>query len=213
MWQKKRIKLTKVGAIFIILYALLIQRPQTGLSMSLHAPHLDSAENDISSVKIYAYQQGKMKLAEEKPLPTSTPTQTPQPQVASFAIEKPQPTPTPQPTETPVIEPSVVENTSVNVEDIIRRYAFEYSVDPEIMIAIAHCESGLRETAVNGQYAGIYQFHPSTWQSNRRAMGLDDSTSLRFNAEEAAKTAAYKMSRDGFGAWPECGSKALLAAK
>jgi len=207
MWQKKRTNLTKVGAIFIILYALLIQRPQTGLSMSLHAPHLDSVENDITSIEIYAYKEGKMKLAQEKPLPTNSPTQTPQPQVASLAIEKAQVvTATPEPVET-------VTPHTTNVEDVIRRYAFEYSIDPKIMIAIAQCESGLRETAVNGQYAGIYQFHPSTWQSNRRAMGLDDSTSLRFNAEESAKTAAFKMSRDGFGAWPECGSKALLAER
>jgi hypothetical protein len=39
-------------------------------------------------------------------------------------------------------------------------------------------------------------------------MGLDENLDLRYSAEESAKTAAYKMSRDGFGAWPVCQYKA-----
>jgi hypothetical protein len=37
-------------------------------------------------------------------------------------------------------------------------------------------------------------------------MGLNPDPELRFNAEEAIKTTAYKISRDGTGAWPVCGS-------
>jgi hypothetical protein len=77
-----------------------------------------------------------------------------------------------------------------------------------MMIGIAKCESGFRENAVNGPYAGIYQFVSGTWISNRRAMGLDENLELRYNAEESVKTAAFKMNRDGFGAWPVCQHKA-----
>lgn len=99
--------------------------------------------------------------------------------------------------------------TSVNmaandVYDLIQTYANQYNADPYKMIAIAHCESGLRSNAVNGPFAGVYQFLSSTWQSNRRAMGLDPDPGLRYSIEESIKTAAFKMGRDGYGAWPVC---------
>ena len=100
-----------------------------------------------------------------------------------------------------------IQNAPIDVVRLIEKYATEYGVDKNMMIGIAKCESGFRENAVNGPYAGIYQFVSGTWISNRRAMGLDENLSLRFNAEEATKTAAFKMSRDGFGAWPACQRK------
>ncbi|OGM20136.1 hypothetical protein A2955_01895 [Candidatus Woesebacteria bacterium RIFCSPLOWO2_01_FULL_37_19] len=102
-----------------------------------------------------------------------------------------------------------VKKTANEIESLIESYAKFYGVDSIVMKAIARCESGYRPEAVNGPYAGIYQFLASTWNSNRRAMGLDENPQLRFNAEESVKTAAFKMSRDGFGAWPVCGRKAL----
>ncbi len=102
-------------------------------------------------------------------------------------------------------------NDNVDVESIIRAFASEYGVDPEIMLAIARCESSLRAHAINGPFGGIYQFLASTWSSNRKLMGLDPDPRLRFNATESARTAAFKMSRDGFGAWPACSRKALHA--
>lgn len=101
------------------------------------------------------------------------------------------------------------ENPNASVDSLIDKYASQHGVDPVVMKKIAFCESGKRPEAVNGPYAGIFQFVSSTWISNRRAMGEDPNPELRFNAEEAIKTAAFKMSRDGFGAWPVCGRKAL----
>ena len=95
-----------------------------------------------------------------------------------------------------------------DVAMLIDTYAAQYGVSKDMMVLIAKCESGFRSNAVSGPYAGIYQFVTSTWVSNRRAMGLDENPQLRFNAEEAVKTAAFKMSRDGFGAWPVCQNKA-----
>jgi len=101
--------------------------------------------------------------------------------------------------------PSQVPN---NVIEIIEKYANFYGVDKNMMIYIANCESGFRTNAVNGPYAGIYQFLTSTWVSNRKAMGLDPDPNLRYDLEETVKTAAFKMSRDGFSAWPVCQNKA-----
>lgn len=99
---------------------------------------------------------------------------------------------------------SAVNIAANDVYSLIQTYAGQYNADPAKMIAIAHCESGLRANAVNGPFAGAYQFLASTWQSNRRAMGLDPDPGLRYNIEEAIKTAAFKMGRDGYGAWPVC---------
>lgn len=92
-----------------------------------------------------------------------------------------------------------------NFEDLFERYALSYGISKEKLKTIAICESGLNPMAINTFYGGLFQFSPDTWRSNRKLMGENTDTDLRFNAEEAIKTAAFKMSRDGFGAWPHCG--------
>lgn len=89
---------------------------------------------------------------------------------------------------------------------MIDKYATEYGADPDLMKKIAKCESGFNPQAVSstGAYHGMYQFVAATWVSNRNAMGLDPDPALRQNAEEAIRTAAFKMGRDGYGAWPVC---------
>ena len=84
------------------------------------------------------------------------------------------------------------------------KYGNEYGLSVEKLKKIAGCESGLRLDAVNYIYAGLFQFAPATWRSNRKAMGLDDNINLRFDAEESIRTAAFKIARDGTGAWPVC---------
>lgn len=84
------------------------------------------------------------------------------------------------------------------------RFGAEYGIPADTLARIAACESGHNPGAINGPYGGLFQFHSNTWASNRRAMGLDANPDLRFNAEEAVRTAAFKMSRDGTGAWPVC---------
>lgn len=100
-----------------------------------------------------------------------------------------------------------------NTHELIYKYASEYGANGGIMVQIANCESGMRQEALSssGTYGGMYQFNTSTWISNRKAMGLDPNPSLRFNGEEAIKTAAFKMGRDGYGAWPACSKKALAS--
>jgi hypothetical protein len=116
--------------------------------------------------------------------------------------------PTPKPTQPPqTLNPAPIQPQPLPPSDydhLMEEYGNLYGVNPEVMKKIARCESGFNPGAVNGPYGGMFQFLTSTWISNRNAMGLDPDPSLRFNAEEAIKTAAFKMGRDGTGAWPVC---------
>ena len=51
----------------------------------------------------------------------------------------------------------------------------------------------------------MFQFSPNTWRANRELMGMDTNPDLRFNPEEAIRTAAFVLSTRGAGAWPHCG--------
>lgn len=142
-----------------------------------------------------------------------TGTPTPDYQIVSFIQSPskenivPTKTPTAIPTAFPSPTPILVAKADIPQSDfdaLIDQYAVSAGVDSRIMKIIAKCESGFRPNATNGPYAGMYQFISSTWISNRRAMGEDPNPDLRFNAEEAIKTAAYKMGRDGYSAWPVC---------
>jgi hypothetical protein len=55
-----------------------------------------------------------------------------------------------------------------------------------------------------GIYGGMFQFDTQTWISTRTRMGLDTNPDLRYNAEEAIKSAAFKISQDGTRAWSGC---------
>lgn len=125
------------------------------------------------------------------PTPTSTPTPTPTPTNT--------PTPTPSPTRPPPPPPGDLDN-------YFRRYASEFSADEALMRKIAACESGYNSTSHNTMYdyAGMYQFSKETWMNTRSQMGQDNNPDLRFNAEEAIKTAAYKIAHGGAGAWALC---------
>ena len=150
----------------------------------------------------FAQSSGSIQSSEKIPTTTVTPTVTPKPRLE--AAKKPENHPQTE-TTTYVVH---TQPAPQDVGALIEKYASEYGVNKDMMVHIAKCESGFRSNAVNGPYAGIYQFIGSTWSSNRRAMGLDPDPTLRYNLEEAVKTAAFKMSRDGFGAWPVCQNKA-----
>lgn len=147
----------------------------------------------LSSNQFLASLETKMPSPTNTPMPkpTSSPTITVQAQTASYA--------------------QYSKNVPDDIKILVERYATEHGVNKDMMTHIALCESNFRSNAVNGPYAGVYQFVSSTWVSNRRAMGLDTDPALRFNAEESVKTAAFKMGRDGFGAWPVCQQKARRA--
>ncbi|MCA9370037.1 transglycosylase family protein [Candidatus Woesebacteria bacterium] len=124
----------------------------------------------------------------------------------------PSPTPTPQPvatpTPTPTPKPVVAQLPPHELDALFQKYGAEHGVSWEDLKNIARCESGFRAgvTSANGKYGGMYQYLASTWSATRNQMGLDPNPELRFNAEEAIRTTAWKIAHGGRGAWPVCGS-------
>jgi len=137
--------------------------------------------------------------ATQTPTPTSTPkpteTSTPKPTIA--ATQKPTLAPTPIP---------VPKYTSEQVHGFVERFAGQYGVDPNVLRALAICETDFNPEAIspNGFYYGLFQFGSTTWQNLRKEMGENSDPNLRLDAEEAAQTAAYAVSKGKRGMWPEC---------
>ena len=109
-----------------------------------------------------------------------------------------------------IYEPEVLPRFSDNnlssgeLEELFKRYSNEYGVDEGLLKKIAYCESHYNPRAVNGPYGGVFQFTAGSWMSVRNRMGLNSNPDLRFNSEEAIKTAAFKISQDGTVSWPAC---------
>ena len=103
-----------------------------------------------------------------------------------------------------------VTNTPDELEQFFEQYASEYGISSETLKIIAKCESNFNAQIVskNGLYAGLYQYSAATWKSTRKQMGLEENPDLRFDAQEAIRTSAFKISRGGISAWPTCGKKA-----
>ncbi len=126
------------------------------------------------------------------------PTPTPQP------TSTPTPTPSPSTTPTPTPTPSPIPLSSAELDELFTKYANLYSVDRNLLVKIAGCESGFNPNAVNGDYVGLFQFSSSAWINSRALMGQDTSLTLRNDPEESIKTAAFKISRGEQSAWPYC---------
>jgi hypothetical protein len=139
------------------------------------------------------------------PTPTIMPTNTPTPTL--LPTETPMPTPVPPtaiPTLTPTPLPTRVPASPADIDGFFTKYSQEYAVEVDLLRKIAYCESGYNSQSTNGVYGGMYQFHTDSWVSVRTAMSADTNPDLRFNPEEAIKTAAYKISVHGTSAWPAC---------
>jgi soluble lytic murein transglycosylase-like protein len=138
-------------------------------------------------------QNNNAVVAQVAPTLTPTPTATPTPTNT--------PTPKPRPTAKPVVALPPSE-----YEAYFDQYSAQYGVSKDLLKHIAKCESGINpgSRSANGLYGGMFQFLASTWSSTRTEMGLDPNPELRFNAEEAIRTAAYKISKNGAGAWAGC---------
>lgn len=113
------------------------------------------------------------------------------------------PTLTPTPTAIP-ITPTLVPVHAGELETMFAKYSELYSVNNDLLKKIARCESNLNPQSNSGVYGGLFQFSETLWRTTRQAMGSDNNPELRFNAEEAIKTAAFKISRDGTNAWINC---------
>jgi soluble lytic murein transglycosylase-like protein len=197
---QKFIRVPALAAVLVLLTAgLFVQKPELGLAPN-QPQQISTRITDPTSAELFeASSSQKMASAlaaiarQKKIAEARTRAKAGSQKTASITIQK--------------------VGVPADVEAKIRQYANVYGANPEVMIVIARCESGFRADAISasGAYKGMYQFVTSTWQSNRRAMGLPDDPALMFNAEEAIKTAAFKMGRDGYGAWPVCSQKAFAS--
>lgn len=145
-------------------------------------------------------------LADPTPLPTNTPSPTPTntPTPTATPTNTPTPTETPSPTPTITPTPVVVTASATDIDGYFQRYSDEYHVDKELLRRIAVCESGYNSQAQNGDYGGMFQFATQSWITVRGRMGLDTNSDLRFNPEQAIKTAAYHIANGGQASWPNC---------
>lgn len=165
------------------------------------------------------FYQGKAKIlgtstqkSEDAVLTDQTsPTATPTPRPSREATEgkaTPTPTPTPAPTLSPTLTPTPIPAPATyspeQIQQFISRFAGQYGVDEHVLRHIAQCESGMNPLSINGPYAGIFQFHANTWETNRKAIGESTDSHLRLDAEEAIQTAAFVLAERGGGAWPNC---------
>jgi hypothetical protein len=138
------------------------------------------------------------------PTPSETPTPTPTDSPTPTPTATPTSTPTATPTPTAMPTPTLIPVSSSDLENYFSKYAGEYSVDREQLKKIAACESGFNAQSRNGDYGGMFQFATSSWQVTRSRMNSDPNPDLRFNPEEAIRTAAFKISINGANAWPSC---------
>lgn len=97
--------------------------------------------------------------------------------------------------------------TREELEVMFSAYGNYYGVNKNMLDYLARCESSFIPSALSrsGKYGGLYQFDERTWVGVRKRMGLDPNPALRFDAEEAVKTTAFKIKTDGnANAWPHC---------
>ncbi|KKP60032.1 MAG: hypothetical protein UR52_C0001G0112 [Candidatus Gottesmanbacteria bacterium GW2011_GWA1_34_13] len=165
--------------------------------------------------KALAFFTNKTVLGTKTDIALPTPNLTPSPSIIPSVVLtpttsptiKPKTTPTakstPKPSQTP--KPSASPISVSQLDEWFVKYANKESIDKDLLKKIAYCESKLKPEAINGSYAGLYQFTKNTWISTRTSMNLNTDPDLRFNPEEAIKTAAFRMATQGAGAWPNCG--------
>jgi hypothetical protein len=79
--------------------------------------------------------------------------------------------------------------------------AAAYGVSPSKLRRVASCESGLRPTATNGRYVGLFQFGSTLWRQT--PYGDFD----RSDPYAAAMAASYAFARGWRSHWPVCGSR------
>jgi hypothetical protein len=135
------------------------------------------------------------------PSPKPTPLSNPSPSVIPL-LPRPSTSPPPKPVPSP--SPLNIPVSDQQLNQWFIQYSQECGVDEYILKYIAQCESKMNPNAVNGLYAGLFQFTPSTWAVTRIEMQADPNADLRFSAEESIRTAAWKIAHGGQGAWPNC---------
>lgn len=87
------------------------------------------------------------------------------------------------------------------VEDIVRAAAAEFGVDPDLLVAIAECESGMDPLAQNpsSDASGLLQHRLRFWPARAAAVGVPGGDV--FDAETNARAGAWLLSVQGTAPW------------
>jgi soluble lytic murein transglycosylase-like protein len=110
---------------------------------------------------------------------------------------KPEPTPGPSAVETQETVETTATAPAGSMEGIITSAATEFGLDPDYLIGVAACESGLDPSAYNeAGYHGLFQFDEETWGAYGYGSIWDPSAQARTTARLIA---AGEGSR-----WPNC---------
>lgn len=130
-----------------------------------------------------------------------------EPQAEFVIVDTPIPSPSLIPSSTRI--PTIVLTTKPTVkafslDELFAKYGAQYHVDPGVLKKIAGCESGYDAGQITGDYAGLFQFASFAWIEARGRMGLPADQSLRFNAEESIRTAAFEINYKGTSGWSDC---------
>lgn len=96
---------------------------------------------------------------------------------------------------------------SGSFSDIINNAALQYGVDAGKMQRVMMCESGGNANSVSrsGKFHGLFQYMQSTWAGASAGAGWGGASI--YNPEAQIYTTAWKISRQGYGAWPVCGRR------
>jgi uncharacterized protein YraI len=108
-----------------------------------------------------------------------------------------EPTPAPETAPAPAAAPAAPASSGNPITDIITEAANKYGQNPQAMLAVARCESGLNPNAYNARSgaSGLFQFLPGTWRTTPFA-----SYSI-FDAWASANAAAWMWSVGRRGEW------------
>lgn len=175
------------------------------------APTLTTDKTDLlmnySSIQKNTETIGAKEVSKAETLHKATPAPTASPVVVQKQNQQ-ETIPAAVPITNPITAPE-------ELDALFEKYASEYGVSSTVLKHIAKCESHFNPAALskNGLYGGMFQYSAPTWSSTRKAMGLDENPELRFNAEEAIRTSAFKIGNGGIGAWPTCGKKAIASQR
>jgi len=116
---------------------------------------------------------------------------------------------TPSPTASITATPTVEEKpdnlySSEEIQGFLKEYSDKYGLDINYLRHVMVCESGFNPLAVNGVYAGLFQFDERTWATYREMTNENPDPKLRLDAREAVKTGSYVISIEKTDLWPNC---------
>lgn len=97
----------------------------------------------------------------------------------------------------------VISPSKEDIARIITDKATQYGVNPQTMLRIAKCESGLDTQAKNklSTATGTFQFLSGTWQDGVKWRGLNWTLEDRKDINKSADMAAWFMAKGEFERW------------